>query len=225
MNDFIMMTNSQLSAIRTSVKIRIQCKLAYVPPYEQFNEIKLMQLTIREKCGLSSDEGSLVCVDISEWAGHEAEEYFNFFLKFAYDHRERWKYILTVDNCVPELSRRLFLAIRMYLNGSLSLIDRWSGLSALASSLQQNINIDQKAAALLAELLMDVVPMEYRRDDFLRTLERELNGNFAKAITVPHLREYAENQDSLLSLIIPCEMLKKFFEEKGREIEGGRIFL
>lgn len=41
MNDFIMMTNSQLSAIRTSEKNRIQCKLAYVPPYEQFNEISI----------------------------------------------------------------------------------------------------------------------------------------------------------------------------------------
>ena len=72
-------------------------KLGYTPPYEKFEELKRLQLKTKD-IDLFSIGKSYIIMDISEWVGHENEEYFVITMKFLHDHAYKWQYIFTVDN-------------------------------------------------------------------------------------------------------------------------------
>ena len=65
-------------------------KLPYVPPCDPFKELRRLILRIRENTGLRANFRGVVAIEVSDWIGHEREEYFTVLLKYLYDHRAFW---------------------------------------------------------------------------------------------------------------------------------------
>ena len=61
-------------------------KLLYVLPYNTFNGIKNFQIATKyHPFEGTSDISMIVSVDLSEWIGHESEDYIKIFFKFLAD--------------------------------------------------------------------------------------------------------------------------------------------
>lgn len=86
-------------------------KLIYVPPYENFNGIKMFQIATRYRPFEElSGSGTIVSIDLSEWKGHENEEYFKIFFKFLADYEGEGRslqYIFTTSCFNKEEAERL----------------------------------------------------------------------------------------------------------------------
>lgn len=61
-------------------------KLRYTPPYTTFPELRNLILQIRKAAGFRSEFRGVVAIDVSEYKGHEEEEYFTILLKYLYDN-------------------------------------------------------------------------------------------------------------------------------------------
>ena len=130
----------------------VRCKLCYCPPYEKFGELKKLQLRLRSSSYL---KGRRVCcaLDISEWVGHESEEFFIVTLKFLHDHCSRVHYIFTVGAHTENEAKAVYFRLRCYMRGYIATDLTFLSTGTLCGYIESK-NIDRKAARILAQMIM-----------------------------------------------------------------------
>lgn len=127
-------------------------KLFYVPPYNDFKELKALQVKLRES---DYGMGRKVCcaIDISEWIGHEDDEYFIITLKYLHDHRSGIDYIFTVGESGENDVRKLFFKLSCYMRGMI-FTDKTFVSGDSLSGLIESYGIARPTAQMLSELVM-----------------------------------------------------------------------
>lgn len=138
----------------------VRYKVAYVPPYGDFCEIKKFQ--IRLSCSQYMKGRAVNCLlDISEWVGHEAEDHFILMLKYLHDHRSRMTFIFTVGGYGEEQTGAIYFRLRCYLRGNIATDLTFINTQTLCGYIESK-GFCHDAAGLLAELIMSDGMQELR---------------------------------------------------------------
>ncbi len=74
------------------------CKIKYTPVCNDFAEIKHIILACNRAKGLQKEFYGIAALDITDYLGHETEEYFDVLLKFLYDKSSFWHILLCVTS-------------------------------------------------------------------------------------------------------------------------------
>jgi len=90
-------------------------------PYDNFDGIRNIQLAVR-KHDLFETPPVIVAVDLSEWLGHEQDEYFISTIRFCCDH-SNWKYIFTIRGEFGRRAKDMYQLISSYMKGRLITAD------------------------------------------------------------------------------------------------------
>ena len=90
-------------------------RLRYVPPCENFRELKNLILRIDNAKGLRANFRGIVALETSEWIGHEQEEYFQVILKYMYDHREYFHCAMLLKDCPHQRLQRFLDAVDVFI--------------------------------------------------------------------------------------------------------------
>ena len=83
-------------------------RMRYVPPYDTFQEIRKLILQIRNATGIRSMFNGIMAIDVSEYKGHEEEEFFTVLLKYLYDNSQGCKILLVCSQYTEKEIGRLF---------------------------------------------------------------------------------------------------------------------
>ncbi len=73
-------------------------KLEYCLPCDNFSGLKYFELRMKESAGLRYEYRGFITIDITEWQGHLAEEYFSIFIKYIADHTYKRQYVFICGN-------------------------------------------------------------------------------------------------------------------------------
>lgn len=205
-NDFVLLitnaNDNDIAAERTANAGRsvIHHKLCYVPIYKEFGELKEIQLKLKGHIPFSSRKVCAI-IDISEWEGHENEEYFTVALKFFHDMRDRMSYVFTVGELNEKEAAGLFLKLRCYLLGVIETDRTLTDRDRLTAYLVSQC-IEAKSAKLLAEMLMrkDMAPI--RTIPIINSLCRELRlRSKSGAAGAEDIADYLADPQSLPALV------------------------
>jgi len=107
--------NDRAALRLTGGKNSVFFKLGYVPPYEEFRELKQLQLRTKNADLFGGD--AYIIMDLSEWVRHETEEYFSVTMKYLHDQSYKWRYIFTVGNNSLNAVKPMLNVIKCYLHG------------------------------------------------------------------------------------------------------------
>ena len=127
-------------------------KAAYCPPYEKLEEIKKLQLAYHR--ALMRREGEVrVAVEITEWQGHEWEEYFFILLKFLSDHGEMHPW-LVLTSVKGESYVEALRAIRRISFCQLLPDEVFRYNAEMSDYIRRNARVSDGAAAVLSEVIL-----------------------------------------------------------------------
>ena len=133
-------------------------KLSYTPPYQSFNGIRMYQYVTRYRPFQSEPHRRCAMIlDLSEWLGHENEEYLRIFFKFLHDESSFYhkEYILTAGEADERAIRSLYLLAAEYLPGGKILQDKTlRDPDALREYLEEHYPLETDAADYLARLYL-----------------------------------------------------------------------
>lgn len=175
-------------------------KLLYCAPFEPFQGLRQLELQLRNATGLRACYRGIVALDLSEWVGHEQEEYLHITLKYLHDHRHLWKCIFLAGNRdLPQITP-LLQAAAQYLQPGVQRLCLFRDMPLLAQYIQASINITPKACSMLAKSLQDIPGAQN-----CAILEQVLGELISKAangkVTSQDVTAYLADDDALLSLI------------------------
>ncbi len=125
---------------------------AYVPPYGEFRQIKKLQARLGAS-GYMKGRTVGCILDLSEWIGHENEEYFILLLKYLHDHRSRISFVFTAGANTEEQTKQLYFRLRCYLRGSIAADMTFLNPGTLCGYIESK-GFAHAAAGILAELIM-----------------------------------------------------------------------
>lgn len=172
-------------------------KAEYVPPYEQMKLVKRFQLTERRLFPLG--ESACAVVDMTEWVGHEREEYLDVFVKFLHDNH-RHRYVFTAAGHDKAECKWLFLKLRCLFAIALEqgAQDERAGLARMLVS----EGAEPDGAELIAQLLCSrPLPCGVSRAEAARQSLREIAalrcGTSAQAVI-----EYAQDSNSVIYMLL-----------------------
>ena len=133
-------------------------KLPYTPPYEMFRGIRSYQYATRYRPFQSEPHRRCAMIlDLSEWLGHENEDYLRVFFKFLHDETGFYdkEYILTAGEADERAIRGLRLLAAEYLPGGQILRDKTlCDPDALREHLEAHYPLESDAADYLARLYL-----------------------------------------------------------------------
>lgn len=183
-------------------------KMPYVPPYERFGELRKMILRIHENTGLRANFKGALAIEVTEWIGHEHEEYFVVLLKYLYDHRHLWR-IATILNSININQASHFLSLCCnYITPRLLTVNVFTEQKNLCALIQRAFSLRDKrilteAVDLLAISLAKSEIKEARSLSLIeRTVEEIISMNEGKKIiTSANIRDYLSNPYVSLSLM------------------------
>ncbi len=176
-------------------------KLCYTALYEQFNELKELQIKLRSS---EYGMGRKVCcaIDISDWIKHEDEEYFIICLKYMHDHRKGIDYIFTVGEHDENDVRKIFFKLSCYMSGMIY-VDKTFMSSDSLSGLIESYGIARPAAQVLSEMIMRNEMIELRSYPVVKMMCEEI-GAYAEKEELAGMKElsrYLEKNGSLPSIL------------------------
>lgn len=179
-------------------------RMRYVPPYENFEEIRKMILQIRSATGIRSSFKGILAVDISEYKGHEEEEYFSIFLKYLCDNSRGCKTILVCSQYTGrELEHLQNVCIRFF-TWQQETMYFYQGelLEELLrrSFLKHRCKITPDAVKVLAGALQTDRLVPYRTLQLLDRIPMEVQSMGSK-ISRKELQEYLSNPCSSICML------------------------
>lgn len=187
-------------------------KLPYIPPCENFHELRRLILRVQEHTGLRAKYHGIVAVDVSEWLGHEKEEYFTCLLKYLFDHSDHWHPALVLKNCSDTKMCRLQRTICFQIPGmeirvSPQMIFSDPGrleLHCRDSLRKENRIIAQNGLSLLVEVLSRKEFSEARSLTLIDQTIRKLISSAPnrKIISEVTVRQYLERPDTGLAMML-----------------------
>ena len=177
------------------------CKLNYIPPCDELTLIKKIQLCSKERNLFSMDK-PVISLDISEWIGHENEEYLHIILKYLHDKSSKWDYAFTVSDYEEKEAWEIYLILRQYMIGNIYETKVFTELQAMQKYIVQEFAFKPDAAYLLAKVLLATEFKEQRGQAFLRQSVEELTQHSkSKQISLPELERILTEENTILSLI------------------------
>lgn len=187
--------------------------LSYVPPYEKLDLGKL-QIAEREQNIFS--EPITIIINLSEWLGHEKEEYFTISTKFFFDMRSKWKYIFTINSKDVDAIKDMFIIFRSYkMFGTLELDQNWETLESLKKHIAKDFDWSLESASLFAKLLHSPDFDSYKTDLFIDTVSEEIRTTQGcSKITIDEFEAYLKFKNGIVSLLCE-ENISKFDFIKG----------
>lgn len=218
--DFVLIVtegNADDSLIREYSEDPVMYKLPYVPPYGEF-DLKGIQLAVRSKDIFQQSTVDLM-IDLTDWSGHEKEEYFVTTLKFLYDHKDVWKYVFVMNEKSQNKARNMFIASRMYMQGDLVFQEKWNDEITLAQYIRKKYSLRKDVADAFAKLMYQGEFNEYQCDLFIGKAIEEISDSCENTdITIEAFKKYTTGDSSIFSIIDP-DTVKAFFDnEKGKDI-------
>lgn len=199
-------------------------KLCYVPMYAEFKELKHLQIKLRQsEYGL----GRKVCcaIDISEWIGHEDDEFFIIALKYLHDHRDGIDYIFTVGEYGENDVKRLFFKLSCYMSGMIFTDRTFMNKDSLCG-LIESYGIVRAAAQLLSELIMTDKMDKLRTYPVVRMMCGEIRayGDTEELAGFRELSMYLDKNGSLPSILDSelCEEYSQKAKKQGGITESRR---
>ncbi len=205
-------------------------KLPYIPPCEPFKELRKLILRIRENTGLRANFQGVIAIEVSEWIGHEREEYFTVLLKYLYDHRTFWRIATILNGCTPNQVNRFISCCSRYITPRLFTINVFGDHDTLCSLIhnefsRQSRRITQEAAELLATAL---ARQELKDARSLTLIERAVDEviymcEYNKAATVETIRDYLLNPYSTPTMMIGMPLFderRAAFEKEAIQLRG-----
>lgn len=187
----------------------LEFTLPYAPPYEDFGGIRELQLAVR-RMGAFPPEA--LVLDLTEWAGHEEEEWFEIAAMYLHDHRRLWNYLFLVRERDARECAALFFILRTFLVGELREDRTFADPASLAAYLTGHRLIDADAADRLASILMRPNARMLRSYPRLNALTEELAKD--GRITESRVLEAVRDPSSVLHLIAGRDMELDFRRER-----------
>lgn len=178
----------------------IHHKLSYVPVYGEFDQLKKFQVKLRNSPAFIGKR-VFAAIDVSEWIGHEDEEYFTIALKFFHDKRSRIKYIFTVGSNEESKTTKLFFKLRLFLGGKTVTDDTFMNKESLAKYISCQC-VENKTAELIADMVMSKGAEMLRTYPAVNSMCREMRlsagGN---SVTSSDAAKYLSDKNSLPAII------------------------
>jgi len=174
----------------------LEFTLPYAPPYEDFRGIRELQLAVR-RMGAFPPEA--LALDLTEWVGHEDEEWFEIAAMYLHDHRHLWNYVFLVRERDAGDCAALFFTLRAFLVGELCEDRTFADKAELAAYLMKHRPTEPGAAERLAAILMRPNARMFRSYPRLNALTEELarGGRITESRVLEAMRDPA----SVLHLI------------------------
>lgn len=176
----------------------------YTPPYERFEQLKQLQLEARSKNPFNRDY--YFAIDITEWLGHEDEEYFDIICKYLTDMAKHIRYIFMVSNRNEKTIKMMHIKLRTYMNGTYRTDERWADRNGITNVIHEISNYDNTAAQALADILMRPEFDDYRSCSFIRQISNEILNESDGCITLDDLVKYINDNNSLITLLAVGEI-------------------
>lgn len=197
-------------------------KLPYIPPCDPFKELRGLILRIHENTGLRANFKGVVAVEVSEWIGHEREEYFTVLLKYLYDHRSFWRIALILNGPSPNHVNRFLSDCSRFITPRLFTINVFGDQDTLCSLIQnefsqQGRSITQEAVELMAIALARPELKDARSTTLIeRSIEEVIYmAENNRSVTVESIRNYLLDPYSTLTMMAG----KPLFDERSMMIE------
>lgn len=193
--------NDRLVKQMTGEQRPIYYKSRYVPPCETFNELRLMLLLVKSMADINGE--NTIAIDLSEWIGHEQEEYLTVMLKYLHDQRDHWRYIITVADHSRAEAARLYIRLKTYMAGSIIEDETFMSMRGLEEYLVTEKKLSREVSS---ELARHFFSREFKGSRGYEILEgvlaelRSLSGG--RTVTLKVLREYLSREDSFMCLLL-----------------------
>lgn len=190
-------SDSYLSSIKEN---HMFFTLPYVAPYEKLD---LGKLQIAERKQNIFGEPITIIINLSEWLGHEKEDYFIISTKFFYDMSSRWKYIFTINSKDVDAINDMYILFRSYkMFGTLELDQNWKTLESLKEHITKDFNWSSESASLFAKLLNSPNFECYKTDVFIDTVSEEIRTTQnCKKITLDEFETYLKYKNGIVNLL------------------------
>lgn len=198
-------------------------KMPYVPPYETFRELRSLILRIRENTGLRAHFRGVVAMEVTEWLGHEDEEYFTVLLKYLYDHRNLWQSALVLNAGTAAQTQRFLCACAAYITPRLFDASVFSHPERLCDRIcrecaRQGTGISRDAAEILAEAMADPQFRHARSLPLIQRSVEELASGCGGTITGDTVREYLADPYSMLAMMTGKSISEERSKPYGSEL-------
>lgn len=190
-------SDSYLSSIKEN---HMFFTLPYVAPYEKLD---LGKLQIAERKQNIFGEPITIIINLSEWLGHEKEDYFIISTKFFYDMSSRWKYIFTINSKDVDAINDMYILFRSYkMFGTLELDQNWKTLESSKEHITKDFNWSSECASLFAKLLNSPNFECYKTDVFIDTVSEEIRTTQnCKKITLDEFETYLKYKNGIVNLL------------------------
>lgn len=174
-------------------------KLLYVPPYETFTGLRQLSAQILADTGLRACFRGIVALDLSEWLGHETDEYLKITFKYLHDHRNGWKLLFLAGNCPAQRLSPLVQAAAPYLRLRRRQLCLFRDVDLLGRYIAANLPADRNACRLLTEVCMRTPALHDCAA--LEQIFGDLAPEPGKRVTTRQLREYFQDDSSLPAML------------------------
>lgn len=154
-------------------------RMRYVPPYESFQEIRKLILQIRNATGIRSRFHGIIALDVSEYKGHEGEEFFTILLKYLYDNTRGCKVILVCSQYAEKDHRRLLGRCAEFFpvqQEQLNIYDHERLKYLIESSFEKRkCKVDSGSVELIADILNSEDLIPYRTLQLIDRIPEEIH--------------------------------------------------
>ncbi len=193
--------NDRLVKRVTGEERPIYYKSRYVPPCETFNELRLMLLLVKSMADINGE--NTIAIDLSEWIGHEQDEYLTVMLKYLHDQRDHWRYIFTVADHSRSEAAKLYIRLKTYMTGSIVEDKTFMSMPGLEEYLVSEKKLGREVAAELAGRFFSREFKGSRSYEILDGVLAELKAlSTGRTVTFRALRDYLSREDSLMCLLL-----------------------
>lgn len=200
-------------------------KLPYVPPYEQFKLLRQLILRVRQNTGLRSEYRGIVALDVTEWLGHESEEYFTVLLKFLYDHSHSWNSVMLLSNPTEQQRLRFTQTCAQLITPRLQDVTLFNDEQLLTQLLEEQVHshgcITSRTAITALAQAMTQLPKQHRSLPLIERVAEDLiaNTDADLRISMNHVNQYLCCRTSLLSILAG----KPLMEERSKTDEKKAV--
>lgn len=137
----------------------VHYKLGYTPPYQNFTGIECFERLTQYKPFCDSiHKKAVAIIDLSEWIGHETEEYLEIFCKFLHDYDwnfYRYEYVFTVGESNREKAMGLYALVTEYLCEGKVIEDRTlTDEKSMAAYLMDTYPVNEMLAIKLSHIFI-----------------------------------------------------------------------
>lgn len=190
-------------------------KIPYAPPYENYDGIKKFQLKYYQ-LGMFCKDNVWAVVDITEWIGHEADEFFDITLKYFYDHRADLKYLFVANGFSREECIPVYVKLRCYMHGVMEENKAFDNALNLSMYLKENFSLIGNEALFLSKLLTEKEMQPIRNHAAIESLLMDIKScSVNETISMHSISAYLQSRNSLIAMLSE-EICEKYISLAAR---------